>query len=421
MNQSERTHLSPGKPDPGGRHPGTSPETGRGLLFALGLMFAMFIGTFPQYALGVLGPVLTVELSITEFQFGMVASVLYLSAATVARLTGRRIDRTSGRVALGLLFLTSTGSLIVLASGRSLLWLAAAVLLAGVAIGANNPVTNRLIAVHVASGRRGFVIGIKQIGVKLAHVASGVVVPVLTLTFGWRQGLVMFAAAALSIAALALLVVPRDVGPRRDAAATPTPAGIRERVRWLRYFAGFMAIGTSAITTYLPLYAVQNVGMSLVQGGLVVTVFGSVAVVARLAWATLADRRGRPEAVLLVLSGVAAVSLAIISASELLGPWVLWLGAVLAGGTVGSWNSVAHLTVVSVVEAQRAAAATGLLQATFMLGLAVGAPLFGFIVESSGSFQFAWLVAGVLSMAAFTAAWRERRRQHLAPQASAAV
>lgn len=380
-------------------------------------MLAMFSGNLPQYTMGVLAPVLIDELAVGEAQLGALASVLYASAAIVARLAGRRIDRVSGRVTLAVLFGTATGALVTMASSRTWQGLLVAVLLAGVAIGANNLATNRLIAIHVPDGRRGLVIGIKQIGVKLAHVAAGAAVPVLALAFGWRQGLVLLAVGVAVAAALSLLGVPGHSSMSRgDARAAAQPAAdLGSRVRWLRYYAMFMGVGMAAITTYLPLHAVQNVGLSLVEGGLVVTLLGTTAVVARLVWAAVAERSRQPATVLAMLGIGGGLSLAAIAMAPVVAPWLLWCGAATAGATAGSWNVVAHLTLVSEVEPERAAAATGLVQATFLLGLAFGAPLFGILVESTGSFQLAWLVAGALSGAAVATAWRERMRRQTRP------
>lgn len=387
----------------------------RELVFASALMLAMFSGNLPQYTLGVLAPVLIDEIAVGEAQLGVLASMLYVSAAVVARLAGRRIDRVSGRLTLALLFSTAIGALVMMAGSHTWKGLLAAVLLAGVAIGANNLATNRLIAVHVPDGRRGLVIGVKQIGVKLAHIAAGAAVPVLALALGWRQGLLVLAGGVAIAAGLSLQAVPRHQ-PVADAdppSAAGSASDLGARVRWLRYYAVFMGVGMSAITTYLPLHAVQNVGLSLVEGGLVVTLLGGTAVVARLAWATVAERTREPATVLAVLAIGGGLSLAAISMAPTVGTWLLWVGAAIAGATAGSWNVVAHLTVVSEIEPERAATATGLVQATFLVGLAVGAPLFGVLVESTGSFTLAWLVAGALSGAALATAWRERTRRQV--------
>lgn len=389
----------------------SSLPSSRQLFFGLVLMVTMFVGTFPQYALGVLAPLLLDEIDIGEIELGLVASVLYVAAAVVARFGGRQLDRMQGRSALLLLFITSTGSLILISLSRSMLWLFGAVLISGIAIGANNPVTNRLIALHVPAGRRGYVIGIKQVGVKVANVAAGVLIPLFALTLGWRPGLRTFALVGLILGLAILKVVPAGSTEPTSSRPRGTPADLRGRVRWLRYYAAFMAIGMSSITTYLPLHAVQNADMSLTQAGGVVTIMGSVAVGARLVWAALADRTGKPATLMIVLAGVGSVALLMVASAGTLGAWILWIGAAVVGATVGSWNVVAHLTIVQEVDAAQTASATGLLQATFLVCLAIGAPVFGALVDVTGSFVSGWiLTAGLSVVAAMTAAYEQRRR-----------
>lgn len=379
------------------------------------LLTAMFVGTFPQFAIGVLAPVLRDELGITELQLGAVASSLYVTAALVARYAGRGIDRVSGRRALGLLFCTSMLALVALSLSTSLIGLGLAVAIAGIAVGANNPVTNRLIAINIPIGRRAVVLAVKQTGVKLAHLASGALIPLFVLTLGWRSGLQLLAVLTALAAAVGLALIPGGHPLTADDSRLVSDAvGVRRAVYWLRLYAALMGFGTSAITTYLALYAVEHVGMSLTQAGLVVTVLGAVAVGARLLWGTISERTGKPAGVLVLLSALGSASLASLILATTVGPIVIWIAAIVAGASVGSWNVVAHLTVVNEIAASRAATATGLVQAAFLVGLAVGSPAFGLIVTLTGGYSIAWLMTSALSAAALLVASLERLRRRQA-------
>lgn len=397
--------------------PGTTPlapaaplSRQREVALASVLLVAMLVSTLPQYALGVLAPVLTVELSVGEAALGVVAALMYLFASGIARAAGGHLDGVGGRAAFGLLFSAAIGSMVLLSVSQSLWWLGAAGAMSGVAMGINNPITNRLIAIFVAPPRRGLTIGVKQTGVKVAQLTAGAAIPWLTALLGWRQGVVLLAAMATGGLVVALAVVPpgRSVRPVTSDAAS---AEVLDQVRWLRRFAASMAIGMSAITTYLPLYAVQRVGTTLIEAGLVVSMFALTATVARLFWAAVADRLADPTAALLLLSGGGALGLTILAAATSLGPWALWAGALVTGATAGSWNVVAQLTVVREVDVARAAAGTGILQSAFLFGLAAGAPIFGVVVEVTDSFTAAWGLAVLLALVAFGVARTERTRR----------
>jgi MFS family permease len=374
------------------------------------LLVAMLVSTLPQYALGVLAPVLTVDLSVGEAALGVVAALMYLFASAIARAAGGHLDVVGGRAAFGLLFSTAIGSMLLLSASRSLWWLGAAGAMSGVAMGINNPITNRLIAVFVAPSRRGLTIGVKQTGVKVAQLAAGVAIPWLAVVVGWRQGVALLAAAATGGLLVALAVVPPG-RTARAGRAVGTPSDVVHQLRWLRRFAAFMAIGMSAITTYLPLYAVQRVGTTLTEAGLIVSTFALTATAARLFWAAVAGRLADPTAALLLLSGGGALGLAILAMAASMGSWALWVGAPVTGATAGSWNVVAQLTVVREVDVARAAAGTGVVQSAFLFGLAAGAPIFGVIVETMDSFTAAWGLAVLLALVAFGIARGERGRR----------
>ena len=373
------------------------------------LMTAMFVSTFPQYAIGVLAPVFVEELGITAGILGIVASVMYLSAALIARGIGRGVDAVGGRTGLVALFAASVGSLLVLALTRSLTLLVIAALLSGAAMAMNNPVTNRLVVLHVPRGQRGLVMGVKQGGVKLAHLTSGAVLPAFVLTIGWRSGLLVVGAAVAALLSASVWIVPRQVGgPSRMRGKLP--ADIRAQILWLQLVAGLLAVGMTSLTTYLALYAVEAVGTSLTVAGLVVAALGLTAVIARIIWATLTERFADPTLVLLVISGGGAIGLLLIGTAATIGPQMLWVGAIFTAATAGSFNVVVQLVVVTRVDPKRSAATSGAVQGAFLIGLATGAPLFGGIVEATGGYTVSWSLAALAAVAAFGVVLGERHR-----------
>lgn len=403
----------------------TSPQMRGWRLAAFGgaLLAAMFVSTFPQYALGVLAPVILDEYGLSEGEFGLIASMLFLSAAIMARFGGRLFDVLSGRSSLATVFISAITSLIILAVAGSRAGLVLAALVGGLAAAINNPVTNRLIALHAPEGRRGPLMGVKQTGVKLGHMTAGAALPFFVLTIGWRTGLIVIAGTAAAMLVIGSVALPTEKeagGPRGSGRRGAMPESIRRDVRWLQFYAGSMAIGMSALTTYLALYGVQRVGMSLTAAGLVVAVMGFTSVVGRLIWATAAERIANPPLALLILSAGGVLGFSAIAAAEAVGPWLLWVGAVGVGATAGSWNVVVQLTVVTEVDTKHTAAASGGVQAAFLGGLTVGTPIFGFIVEGTGSFRLAWSVGAMLAVLATLIAVRQRHLRGAARSQGAA-
>jgi predicted MFS family arabinose efflux permease len=387
----------------------TETTGGRELALVVALSFAMLASTFPEFSIGVLAPFLVEELPVGEAAIGVAASLMYLGAAVVARGAGRTLDGISGRSALTLLYGASIGALALLAASRSIVWLLAAGIVASAGLGINNPVTSRLIVAGVRPGRRGLAIGVKQTGVKVGQTLAGATLPCLAVTVGWRTGLVVICLGGLALLLISLPAIPRGASRLAPVADRGSVAAARAQVRWLQYYSFAMAVGQSALTIYLALYAVQRIGTTVTEGGLLVATFALTATATRLVWVTAAERLIRPDHALLFLSGGSVVGLVLIVVAAALGPALLWAGAIVTGATVGTWNVVVQYTILTEVDPDRTAVATGTVQAGFMLGLALGAPMFGALVESLGSFDVAWALAIVMALAAGAAVLRRRR------------
>ena len=387
----------------------SDPTTGSELALTSALFFAMMVSTFPEFALGVLAPFLVAELPVGEASIGFAASLMYLGAAVVARTAGRALDVIGARAGLTILYGTSIAALVLLASSRSLLWLLALGLVASAGLGINNPLTSRLIVEGIRDGRRGLAIGVKQTGVKVGQSVAGALLPWLAFSLGWRPGLLVVGGVAALFLAASLPAVPATVRSDRPTPEPGSVAAARQQVRWLQYYSLAMATGQSALTIYLALYAVQQVGATVTQGGLMVATFALVATATRLFWVIAAERLIRPERALLVLSAGAIVGLLLILSAATAGTPLLWAGAVVTGATVGTWNVVVQYAILTEVAAEHTAAATGAVQSAFMLGLCIGAPLFGVTVEVAGSFALAWGIAIALALGGAAAVTVGRR------------
>lgn len=102
----------------------------------------------------------------------------------------------------------------------------------GLALAVGNPVTNKLVALHVLPAARGLVMGIKQSGVQIGAFLAGMLLPALAGVLGWRWALGAAALAAGVSGAAALMAVP-PAGARTAAAAGTARLRADERIRWL--------------------------------------------------------------------------------------------------------------------------------------------------------------------------------------------
>lgn len=369
----------------------------------------MFASTFPQYSIGILGPILIVDARISEMILGFSVGAMYIVAALIARFSGSQLDRLSGRASYLLLGVTAVAGLLSLAAVKNVAILLLACLFAGATVGTNNPVTNRLILFLVPHGRRGIVIGIKQTGVKVAQIVTGALIPLLTVLFGWRLGIVLLSAALAAVLLLGLWLIPRERATGESESAEGVRSSAKHDLRWLQIYLLLMAAGMSAVITYLPLYSVNALQTSLTTAGLFVTAFATAATFTRVIWVVIAERFSDAVTLLIVQSVGGVVALAGFASAVTVGSWLMWPAAVLGGATVGSTNVLAQLVVINRVSADHVAAVSGSVQSGYLVGLAIGAPVMGVIFQTTGSFVSGWIFTAALTGAGTVIAHRSRR------------
>jgi MFS family permease len=370
------------------------------------LTAAMVCSTVLAYAFGVLGPFLTADLDLSRTQLGALTTVLYAVGAGLSPSSGAAVDRLGGRVALLALFAASGAAAVggALAPGYGLLLVAAGV--GGLAVALGNPSTNALLAVHVDPRRQGVATGVKQSGVQLGAFLAGAVLPLASDAVGWRGALAGSAALSVGGAVATAVTVPGSAaraarnappaGPEgataAAAAVNPDPSGaplLADRdVTQLAIYALLMGIGVGAVGAYLPLYAVERLGLSTTAAGLAAGLIGLAGVVARIVWGRAADRRpAAGTAALGALAGGSVLAVVLVAAAEAGWAGLVWPAAVLFGATAVAWNSVGMLAVVRGVDAARSGRASGRVLLGFYLGFVISPTAFGRVVSRSARRQ----------------------------------
>ena len=364
------------------------------------MLSTMAVSTLTFFALAVAASELQAEFGISRLQLGLLGGVNTLVGALTAPSAGRLIDKVGGRNSVGAtIFLSGVGAvLLAIAPNYPLLLVASA--LGGFAQGAGNPATNRAISSAVEASKRGIVTGVKQSGVQAAVVLAGFSVPALSASFGWRSA--MWLTAGLSFALLlGLRLVPAE--PQRTASTKVQDRPSAKLPPFVTRVAiyGFL-LGTvgGGFGRFLPLFAEEVANFSVERAGQVFAVQGLVAVPARLTAGFVLDRGASARKMMIAMAALGGVALLIVAATTAERPNLLWIGTVLAGLTVGTWNTAANLTMIRLKE--NAGKATGRLIFGFLLGLTAGGPVVGWSIDQF-DYTPAWIASAVLAMLATVA------------------
>ncbi|HEX9855985.1 MAG TPA: MFS transporter [Acidimicrobiia bacterium] len=373
------------------------------------LVTAMGVATFVAGILSILSAEIIDEFDITRQQFGLLITALLVTGAGLSFASGKITDAIGGKAGFFLLFALAAAAYAVYGFAPAYWVMALGGLVGAMSNSLANPTTNKLISLHIPAGRRSVITGIKQSGVQGAVFFGGILLPDVARRLGWRGA--MFTVAVFSILFLPLVAaaIPRDTATtsadRQGAAPVP---GF---VRWLALY-GFLLGFAGSVTFLIPLFAQESLGMSADAGGTAAAVAGLAAFVGRIAWARIAERRDRYVVELLWIAVLSAgAGYVLLQATPEL-PSALWVGVVLVGLTSSSWNSVGMLAVISRAGVLRTGGATGTVQGGFLLGLGIGPPIFGRLVDRTGSYDSMWLLSiGFVAAAALLCAtwlWRDR-------------
>jgi predicted MFS family arabinose efflux permease len=357
---------------------------------------AIGLGTAPAFLVGFLGPVLQADLGFSRTATGILVGVMFGATGVGCVLAGRVTEVIGARwtVVLDKALLLVGLALPLLAPGYTALL--ACVVLSGIGYGLVNVATNVAVATALPPSRHGVGLATKTAGVPGIVTLTSLVVPGVGAAYGWRPVFVATMVVGAVVAVAAALVLPdarrsRTAGPR-----APLPARF-----WRFTLAATLLIGGSQpIYSWAVPYLHEAAGAPLALAGVLTAVASFVALLPMLLAAHVADRLGAAQRLPLVIALTAVVA-----AGEGL---IALLGGSLVAGTVGLVLATgAQLAAVSLMHAAVVAAApeaVGRASAMTMVGFYTGAlcsaPLFGLVVDRTGSYTVAWWECTALAVAA---------------------
>lgn len=393
----------------------------RGASRAVGVGLAVaVVGVLPSFMLGALAVQMGRDLGFGPAGLGGATAAFFVVSAIGSLPLGLLADRLGGPRSLRFSALGSAAcSAAVALLARSYPSLIAVLLAGGAANGMTQPAVNAFLAGRVPADRQGVVFGIKQSAIPGAVLLSGLSVPLVALTVGWRWAYVGAAVLSLAVAA-AVRSEPATPGsaPAPVDAARSSRAPVRTpsaRVLGPLAFAACLgAFSGTALGAFVVTSAVAA-GIEEGRAGILLAAGSAVCILVRVAAGWLADRRASeglmPAAGLLAGGTFGFVLLALGS------PAAVVVGSLLGFGL--TWASPGLLNFAVVARTPGAAArATGVTQSGVYVGAGLGPLVFGQIVVSV-SLGAAWIAAAVsAALAGAIVAWWRRAEMRSHPVAS---
>src|SRR5262245_57698505 len=363
------------------------------------ITLAHALGALAVLSVAPLSPFLLDALHLSRAQAGLLLPAVYLGGVLMSLPAGWLTDRLGVRTALGAGQALIGVLVLIAALASELVVLLACLVIAGFGFSVLNPSTGKAVVESFPPRRRGLAMGIKQTGLTLGGLAGALALPPVALAAGWRAALATGGVLALASAAVTLMLYRSPAAPTDAATATwPRLSELRVFLRRPGVIVVFvsglaLSVAQSSVLAHLALYARETFALSPVAAGQMLALAQAGGTVSRLAWGAISDRffggRRRPGVVLNALVGSSAYALLA------LGDRVPIAGlaplAIIAGVGAFGWVGLYFALVAEIGGARYAGLLTGVAVAFAWSGVLVGPPIFGLLVDRTGSYAWPWL------------------------------
>lgn len=352
--------------------------------------------TFPIIMVSVLAASLIDEFEISRAQLGLLVTAFALIGAAMSPVCGRLTDRLGAVRSTTLTLLAGGITLTALALSPTYAVLIVAALLSGFPNGWGNPSTNALISDNVAVGSRGVVTGVKQSGVQIGTFLGGLLLPIFTALWDWRVAVLIF--VAMPVGGLIGMIGRRDTERHESTTTVLAEGKLPASINWIAAYGLISGLATSALITFLPLFAEEDQLWSETLAGTILAAVGFTGIFSRIFWSRWSERslgHGRTLRILAWMTMCTSILLTLASLG-MFPSWVLVPAALLFGAGAIAWNAVGMVAVMEIAPPHLVGKGTGTVYLGFLFGHAVGPLLMGWSVDTLGSYTLGWLATGVL-------------------------
>jgi sugar phosphate permease len=375
----------------------------------LGVLWITYIVVFlNRLSVGPLGPFFKEELKLTSAQVGWVLSAASLGYLLTQVPVGWVADRIGARLPIAIGELIAGGSMIALFFVPSYAYLLSLIFVTGMGCGFLAPSTTQAVVVWFPKKERATVMGVKQTAVNLGGIIGAATLPTIAIALGWRYGFLILGIVAIVIG-LASFVLYRE--PPLPVATTkqqlsakaeivPLMEIVKNRQIWQVALSAFCLNWVEmAMISHFVIYANKALGFAVVAAGGLLAIVEIAGAVARPISGVVSDRMfgGRRKPVFIffaVSAALACLMLGLFGANLSWGIYpvifVLGVGGIGFGGV--------YLTLLSELGGRGGAAkAAGFGSSIGVGGSVLGPPVFGYIVDATGSYNTAWLVQAFMA------------------------
>lgn len=353
------------------------------------LMLAMTMPMIVLYSVSSLGTQIVEALNLLPGSLGYLVTSSFSVASILSIGTGWYVSRYGARHSLLLLFTIVVIAFLLIAFQPSYYSLMIAAGLCGVSQALANPSTNVLIRQNFSLNKQASVVGLKQSGVQLAALISGVLLPVMALNYGWNWA--YFSLIPLAILCIFLVITKISETKKSLQFTLDKPNRFLSKLMAIQLFVG---IGLSSFVTFLPSFSVFS-GFSETLSFYLIAVFGVVGMASRIVLTPVGARFNNEVVFLMILIGLSFFSVVLMVVFSANYFWLFWVSVVGVGATAVTSNSVVMSMIVRDHSYGKLSSASGYISVAFFGGFAIGPAVFGSLLNFYQDYTASWLIVCV--------------------------
>ncbi len=374
---------------------------------------AYIVAFMQRLSIGPLAPFLKEGLGLTSAQVGLFMSASAFGYMLTLVPAGWLVDRIGVRWLLlvgevvGGIFIACMFTVTTFAQG--LVFMA----LAGAGMGCLMPSTTKAVLDWFPVKERATAMGVKQTAVNIGGIITAATLPAVALTLGWHYGFLGIGIIALVIGIISFVLYKRP--PQSVSLSTSEPAiqsGSRPSVReafksrdiWLVIGASMcMMIVEFSAMAYFVLYLKEVLVFAVVIAGFFLAFLEAGGAFGKPISGLISDRLlngNRKSAYILLCCIASAMGMVFFFLKPGIASWLLILISLVFGfGAIG-WGGLNLTLIGEFAGRELAGTVTGMSVVFLMLANMAGPPIFGYIVDVSGSYRMAWLFLAILAAVA---------------------
>ncbi len=353
-----------------------------------------------------LGVLIEEDLNLTKTQIGLLPTAFFIGQSSVSILAGILTDRLGFRIMFFIVSITISSAFLISTFSQSFALLIICIFIGGAAYGSMHPASNKGIMYWFPKEKLGTAMGIKQTGVTAGSALGALILLPLANIYGWR--VVLFSACIVlivyGVSSINVFPKPDDLDSKTNQPKVLENLKTvikKKSLMLVSVAAACLSAGQMIVNTYIVFYAFEYLEYGLVIAGITLViseVFGSFG---RILWGMISDNLFKGNRLIIfiivaIVSGLAALLLAFIPTGTPF--WISIVIIAFLGFNISGFNGIWMIAAAESVPRQFSGVSSGVSLTIGTLGVVIGPPVYGYLVDQTGAFLWGWVYFAVLML-----------------------